>query len=102
MKSGIADEFKPTSRYNRNITIEDNLFRVFSPLPLLCVYSVDGLTFRNNRLERTQDYPAGTGKPEPMFDITHSDNVKVEPPTVVTSRQADSRKKLQMAEQATN
>lgn len=100
VKSGIADEFKPTSRYNRNITIEDNLFRVFSPLPLLCVYSVDGLTFRNNRLERTQDYSADTGKPEPMFDITHSDNVKVEPPTVVTSRQTDSGKKLQMVEQA--
>ena len=56
--SGIADEFKSTSRYNRNIRIENNLFRVFSPLPLLCVYSVDGLTFRDNRLERTQDYPA--------------------------------------------
>jgi hypothetical protein len=80
VKSGIADEFKKTTRYNRNITIEDNLFRVFSPLPLLCVYSVDGLTFRNNRLERTQAYPAGAAKPEPMFDITDSDHVKVEPP----------------------
>jgi hypothetical protein len=102
VKSGIADEFKPTTRYNRNITIENNLFRVFSPLPLLCVYSVDGLTFRNNRLERTQDYPADTGKPEPMFDITHSDNVKVEPPTVLTARKADSGKKLQMAQPAAN
>jgi len=102
VKSGIADEFKATTRYNRNITIEDNLFRVFSPLPLLCVYSVDGLTFRNNRLERTQDYPAGTGEPEPMFDITDSDNVKVEPPTVMTASQAESGQKLQMAEPVAN
>lgn len=102
VKSGIADEFKPTTRYNRNINIEDNLFRVFSPLPLLCLYSVDGLTFRNNRLERTQDYPVGPGKPEPMFDITHSDNVKVEPPAVLTARQADAGKKFPMAEPAAN
>jgi hypothetical protein len=80
VKSGIADEFKKTTRYNRNITIENNLFRVFSPLPLLSVYSVDGLTFRNNRLERTQAYPAGAAKPGPVFDITDSDHVKVEPP----------------------
>jgi len=57
-------------------------------LPLLCVYSVDGLTFRNNRLERTQDYPAGAAKPEPMFDITDSDNVKVEPPVLLTPKRA--------------
>jgi hypothetical protein len=100
VKSGIADEFKATSRYNRNITIENNLFRVFSPLPLLCVYSVDGLTFHNNRLERTQDYPTGNTKPEPMFDITNSDNVKVEPPTILTAKQAGPAQKMQVAEQA--
>jgi len=87
VKSGIEDEFKKTTRYNRNITIENNLFRVFSPLPLLCVYSVDGFTFRSNRLERTQDYPASADSPEPIFDITDSDNVKVEPPLLLTPRQ---------------
>jgi hypothetical protein len=88
VKSGIADEFKKTTRYNRNITIENNLFRVFSPLPLLCVYSVDGFTFRSNRLERTQDYPARGSKREPMFDITDSDNLNVEPPMLLTPMQA--------------
>jgi hypothetical protein len=53
--SGIADEFKSVSRYNRNIRIENNLFRHFSNLPLLSIYSVDGLTFTGNRLERTTD-----------------------------------------------
>ena len=100
VKSGIADEFKPTTRYNRNITIEDNLFRVFSPLPLLCVYSVDGLTFRSNRLQRTQDYPAGAAKPEPMFDITDSDNVKVEPPVPLTAKRAGPVKQMRVAERA--
>ena len=100
VKSGIADEFKPTTRYNRNITIEDNLFRVFSPLPLLCMYSVDGLTFRSNRLERTRDYPLSGVKPQPMFDITDSDNVQVEPPMLLTTGQADPGKKKQVAEQA--
>lgn len=100
VKSGIADEFKQTTRYNRNITIEHNLFRVFSPLPLLSIYSVDGLIFRSNRLERTQAYPAGTTKPEPMFDITDSDNVKVEPPVLLTARQPDDAKQMGVAERS--
>jgi len=66
------------------------------------MYSVDGLTFRNNRLERTQDYPAGTAKPEPMFDITDSDNVNVEPPVLQSASQAGPVKKAQVAAQAAN
>jgi len=100
VKSGIADEFKQTTRYNRNITIEGNLFRVFSSLPLLCVYSVDGFTFRSNRLVRTQAYPSGTAKPEPMFDITDSDNVKVEPPMLLTSQHVVPSNKVRLAERA--
>jgi hypothetical protein len=80
--SGIADEFKSVSRYNRNIRIENNLFRHFSKLPLLSLYSVDGLSFTGNRLERTTDYPAGEGAWE-MFQITDSDNVKVEDPATL-------------------
>ena len=83
VKSGIADDFKKTTRYNKNITIENNLFRVFGSAPLLSMYSVDGLTFQGNRLERTQDYPA-TGKVSgKLFDVTDSDHVKIEEPTVL-------------------
>ena len=81
--SGIEDEHKSISRYNRNIRIENNLFRHFSNLPLLHLYSVDGLTFTGNRLERTTDYLAEEGDWE-MFDVTHSDNIKIDPPTVLT------------------
>ncbi len=83
--SGIADVFRKTSRYNRNIRIENNLFRAFSPLPLLSIYSVDGLTFTNNRLERTTAYPASEGQEEKLFMITDSDRVKVEDPKPVTT-----------------
>ena len=78
--SGISKEFRPTSRYNKNITIENNLFRVFSNQPLLNLYSVDGLVFRNNRLERTQDYPA-SGKPAAtLLEVADSERVKLEDP----------------------
>jgi hypothetical protein len=85
--SGIADEYKSVSRYNRNIRIENNLFRHFSKLPLLSMYSVDGLTFTGNRLERTTDYPAPEAGEWKMFHITDSDNVKVENPAAVTANQ---------------
>jgi hypothetical protein len=83
--SGIADEFRKTSRYNKNIRIENNLFRAFSPLPLLSIYSVDGLTFVGNRLERTRAYPAPEGQAEKLFVITDSDNLKVEDPKTVST-----------------
>lgn len=80
--AGITEEHRKVSRYNRNIVIEDNLFRVFSPMPLLSLYSVDGLIFRGNRLERSQAYPA-TGPAGPLFDITHSDRVDVQEPVLI-------------------
>jgi hypothetical protein len=84
--SGIADEHKSASRYNRNIRIENNLFRHFSNLPLLSMYSVDGLTFTGNRLERTTAYPAPEGQEGKLFIITDSDNVKVEDPKTVSTQ----------------
>jgi hypothetical protein len=83
--SGIADEFRSVSRYNRNIRIEKNLFRHFSNLPLLHLYSVDGLTFTGNRLERTKAYPAPDAGGWEMFKITDSDNVKVEEPSTLSN-----------------
>lgn len=79
--AGIAKEYRKTTRYNRNIVIADNLFRVFSQLPLLSIYSADGLTFRRNRLEPTQAYPAA-GTAAKLFDIADSDHVAVEDPVV--------------------
>jgi len=54
--SGIEEDRKEDSRYNRNILIENNTFRVFNPC-VLSMYSVDNLTYRNNKIEKTTDYP---------------------------------------------
>jgi hypothetical protein len=80
VRAGIAQALRAASRYNRNIVIEDNVFRVFDDRPLVKAYSVDGMTIRNNRIERTADYPP---LPVPAgakaFDITESSNIRIEP-----------------------
>jgi Right handed beta helix region len=75
--AGIDPAQRPASRYNRNILIENNQFRVFDRGPLVSVYSVDGLTIQGNRVERTTAYPARPRDENP-FDITNSVNVKIE------------------------
>jgi parallel beta-helix repeat protein len=77
--SGIPEEFRKTSRYNRNIRIENNLFKVFGNQTLLGIYSVDGLMFKGNRLEQTTIYPARPGPQVPMFNVVNSDNIQTEP-----------------------
>jgi hypothetical protein len=74
--AGIEKERRATSRYNRNIVIEDNVFRTFGSGPLVQMYSVDGLTIRGNRVESTEAYPVklpGTKR----FDVVESENVSV-------------------------
>lgn len=75
--AGIKEDFE-TSRYNRNILIENNTFNVFDDTPLLNIYCVDGLVWRNNKVNKTSEYPArDIKKPEP-FIIKHSDNIKID------------------------
>ncbi len=53
--SGIrADREK--SRYHQNILVEENTFRGFDTR-LVNIYGVDGFTFRNNSVVKTNDYP---------------------------------------------
>ena len=72
--AGIDPSQRALSRYNRNITIEDNLFRVFDSGRIVLAYSVDGLTIRKNRIERTTEYPPARPAAEP-YDIKDSSNV---------------------------
>lgn len=74
--AGISENKRETSRYNRNILIENNLFRVFTPR-ILNMYCVDGLTYRNNKIEKTSDYKIPADRAEP-FIVSHSSNVKIE------------------------
>ena len=76
VKAGIHED-KETSRYNRNILIENNIFRIYDELPLLNAYCVDGLTWRNNIIERTDAYPERE-KPYKRFILNYSDNVKID------------------------
>jgi hypothetical protein len=75
--AGIAEKDRAHSRYNKNILIEKNIFRQFDSSPILHMYSVSGLTYRDNTQERTNAYPSrrGSGK---RFDITDSDNVTID------------------------
>lgn len=75
--AGIEKECRAASRYNRNIVIEDNLFRTFGHGPLVQMYCVDGLTIRNNRVEPSTAYPPR--QPDARrFDVSASDHVDIQ------------------------
>lgn len=76
VKAGILED-KETSRYNRNILIEDNVFKMYDDLTLLNAYCVDGLIWRNNTVEKTEAYPK-TGKSNKPFVVEYSDNVQID------------------------
>lgn len=60
-------ENEKTEPYHRNIRIEDNVFR-FYDYPLLYARSVNGLIFRNNKVELTDTYPRHGRKVNFYFD----------------------------------
>lgn len=75
--AGIAKDLRAESRYNRNILIEGNTFRMFDSTPIIDAYSVEGLSFSGNQIVKTNDYPAareGGGR----FVISDSGQVDIE------------------------
>ena len=72
--SGIPD--KEHSRYHKGIVVENNVFRGFDRR-IVNLYCVDGFTFRNNKIEYTDEYPA-FGKPEDEFVYNNCDNVDIQ------------------------
>jgi len=76
VKAGLRED-KEISRYNRNILIENNLFRMYDDLTLLNAYCVDGLIWRNNTVEKTDAYPK-TGKSNKRFVVNYCDNVQID------------------------
>lgn len=76
VKAGILER-KEESRYNKNVLIENNTFRVFDDSSLLNAYCVDGLVWRNNKVEKTNAYPA-SAKPSKRFAISYCDNVTID------------------------
>jgi hypothetical protein len=74
--AGIEKNYRESSRYNKNIIIENNVFHIFDPR-ILNAYSIDNLVFRNNKMIKSVDYPAQNTEAEP-FIIVNSSNVKIE------------------------
>jgi hypothetical protein len=75
--AGIDPAFRATSRYNKNIRITGNTIRHFHPA-LLDFYSVQGLTFTNNAIEKTEAYPSW--KPNaPRYVTADCDDVRLQP-----------------------
>ena len=89
--SGIEKSCQKTSRYNHNITVENNLFRVFDSGLILSLYSVDGLKFCNNRLERTHAYPPHREVAVDLCRATDSEHIRIEPAVEVSGVAAESK-----------
>lgn len=69
--SGIPE--RENSRYHKNILVENNVFRGFDNR-IVNLYCVDGFVFRNNTIEKSDEYPA-FGDPEKMFIEKNCDNI---------------------------
>ena len=76
---GIEESLRDSSRYNRHILIENNIFRIFSA-PVLRVFSVSHLTFKNTTIIPTQAYHPQENLKERLFDIRHSDHIHISGP----------------------
>ena len=74
--SGIKKEERDRSRYNSNITVENNTFKVFDPR-LVNIYSVDNFTFRNNTIEKSNEYPEQNATTAPFITASCS-NVHID------------------------
>jgi hypothetical protein len=74
--TGIAKSMRPVSRYHKNIVIENNIFKIFDPR-LINVYCVDGLTFKNNTIQKDTSYITQFPDAKP-FVIESCDNVKID------------------------
>ncbi len=74
--SGIDQEYFNSSYYNRNLLIENNTF-IIHRTPVVYLYSVDGITFRNNRITASgKDYPCTVDKSqsEKLFELKECTN----------------------------
>lgn len=76
VKAGVRED-KEVSRYNKNIRVADNTFRVFGPTPLLNAYCVDGIAWERNSVEQTEAYPPRPGH-SADFLVEHCDNVVID------------------------
>ena len=78
--SGIYKD-REKSRYNQNIRVTGNTFRLFDRPLLLNAYCVDGLEWKDNIIEDTDDYPAIRNNQD-YCRIEHCDRCDIGPLTI--------------------
>lgn len=76
--AGIDKEFQDVSRYNKNIVIEGNIFNVYDKGLLLDLFSVSHVTFKNNKINKSDFFPARTLTTPEFFRTRFSDDVIIE------------------------
>ncbi|MDO6840195.1 right-handed parallel beta-helix repeat-containing protein [Paraglaciecola chathamensis] len=75
--AGIDKEFQDVSRYNKNILIQNNTFNVYDKGLLLDLFSVSNVTFKNNKVNKTDFFPTRTLKTPEFFRTRFSDGVVI-------------------------
>lgn len=75
VQAGIKTH-RETSRYNKNIKIRHNTFRMFDRALLLHAYGVDNLEWKNNKVEKTTAYPALRNN-ETLFKTEYCDRIYI-------------------------
>lgn len=77
--SGLDAEGRKVCRYNQNIRIQDNTFRLIQE-PIMDLYCVKGLDFSGNRIVLSHDYPNNidTTQPQQLFNIKDCDDIHLQ------------------------
>ena len=76
MDAGKEPEPADVPRFNRNVLVENNEFRLVDSR-IVSAVSVDGFVFRNNKIIRSDDYPFSSRQVEP-FIMERSVHVDIE------------------------
>lgn len=71
-----VDKDRETSRYHRNIKVQNNLFKIFDPC-IAYLYCVDGFTFKDNTIEESDKYKYIRDETR-RFAIENCSNVAIE------------------------
>ncbi len=77
--TGLDTDKYPVCRYNKNLKVVGNTFRLIQK-PIMSLYCLDGLLFRDNKIELSQDYPNNidVSHPEQLFEIQHCDHIDIQ------------------------
>ena len=76
LDAGEEPEPADVPRFNRNVLVENNEFRLVDSR-IVSAVSVDGFVFRNNKIIRSDDYPFSSQQAEP-FIMERSVHVDIE------------------------